>query len=109
MGAPPLTRNALHALSGEQLPCLSEAYNGGRDRDRTCDPYHVKVALSGPRYSAGFGQEIAQLARPRRQVLAIDDQVWLFGWSQGMKVWAAFLKRPENQWDGFCPNVLLSH
>jgi hypothetical protein len=84
-------------------------FNGGRDRDRTCDPYHVKVALSGPRYSAGFGQEIAQLARPRRQVLAIDDQVWLFGWSQGMKVWAAFLKRPENQWDGFCPNVLLSH
>ncbi len=21
-------------------------YNGGRDRDRTCDPYHVKVVLS---------------------------------------------------------------
>jgi hypothetical protein len=20
--------------------------NGGRDRDRTCDPYHVKVVLS---------------------------------------------------------------
>jgi hypothetical protein len=22
----------------------SEAYTGGRDRDRTCDPYHVKKA-----------------------------------------------------------------
>src|SRR6185312_1312288 len=25
---------------------LSRAKDGGRDRDRTCDPYHVKVVLS---------------------------------------------------------------
>ena len=24
----------------------SEGLDGGRDRDRTCDPYHVKVVLS---------------------------------------------------------------
>jgi hypothetical protein len=25
---------------------LNQILNGGRDRDRTCDPYHVKVVLS---------------------------------------------------------------
>jgi hypothetical protein len=25
----------------------------------------------------------------------------LLDWGPGMKVWAPFLKRPENQWDGF--------
>ena len=28
------------------LLSLSRAKDGGRDRDRTCDPYHVKVVLS---------------------------------------------------------------
>lgn len=25
---------------------MNRAESGGRDRDRTCDPYHVKVVLS---------------------------------------------------------------
>jgi hypothetical protein len=32
---------------------FSARNHGGRDRDRTCDPHHVKVALSDPRYPAG--------------------------------------------------------
>ena len=55
----------------------------------------------------------AQLAFERRQnPFASQVEIytrWLLDWGRGMKVWAAFLKRPENQWDGFCPNVWLSH
>jgi hypothetical protein len=40
---------SIHLVSGKvgshYLPGIL-ADNGGRDRDRTCDPYHVKVVLS---------------------------------------------------------------
>ncbi len=33
------------AVLGAGFGCVNRAKNGGRDRDRTCDPYHVKVVL----------------------------------------------------------------
>jgi hypothetical protein len=30
---------------GLNILLISLAFDGGRDRDRTCDPYHVKVVL----------------------------------------------------------------
>ncbi len=47
-----LRRGSLRLLRHESLRWLAEpelakqAKAGGRDRDRTCDPYHVKVVLS---------------------------------------------------------------
>ena len=41
-GSPP----APFGLRRGILLSLSRAKDGGRDRDRTCDPYHVKVVLS---------------------------------------------------------------
>ena len=35
----------VEAIKERHLPVISEASAGGRDRDRTCDPYHVKVVL----------------------------------------------------------------
>jgi hypothetical protein len=31
---------------GRESVCTLKALDGGHDRDRTCDPYHVKVVLS---------------------------------------------------------------
>ena len=39
---------ALRASMERRTPLSAsdrQAINGGRDRDRTCDPYHVKVVL----------------------------------------------------------------
>ncbi len=40
----------MHLIAGDPFASLfrlKSAFgsNGGRDRDRTCDPYHVKVVL----------------------------------------------------------------
>src|SRR5262245_5867120 len=42
-----LNRDQLAAIGARQMPKKLEASrkSGGRDRDRTCDPYHVKVVL----------------------------------------------------------------
>ncbi len=39
-------RCARHLILESRKTILAEAEDGGRDRDRTCDPYHVKVVLS---------------------------------------------------------------
>jgi hypothetical protein len=43
-----LNRAGLVAIGARRMPQSlgSSRKNGGRDRDRTCDPYHVKVVLS---------------------------------------------------------------
>jgi integrase len=42
-----LTREDLQAIGAKLIPELpaKQRVRGGRDRDRTCDPYHVKVVL----------------------------------------------------------------
>jgi hypothetical protein len=42
-----LNGNDLEAIGAwsPQKSLLSQVVPGGRDRDRTCDPYHVKVVL----------------------------------------------------------------
>jgi hypothetical protein len=42
-----LNRDQLQAIGARQMPKKLEPSrkSGGRDRDRTCDPYHVKVVL----------------------------------------------------------------
>ena len=42
-----LTRDQLEAIGARVMPKVLEksGKDGGRDRDRTCDPYHVKVVL----------------------------------------------------------------
>jgi hypothetical protein len=42
-----LNRSDLKSMGAKQFPKVFEKprQNGGRDRDRTCDPYHVKVVL----------------------------------------------------------------
>jgi hypothetical protein len=42
-----LNRQDLEAIGARMIPKNVEKSrkNGGRDRDRTCDPYHVKVVL----------------------------------------------------------------
>ena len=43
-----LTKKDLHAIGARVIPEMlrKQGVNGGHDRDRTCDPYHVKVVLS---------------------------------------------------------------
>ena len=42
-----LNRRNLEAIGARRIPerFVKSEENGGRDRDRTCDPYHVKVVL----------------------------------------------------------------
>jgi hypothetical protein len=42
-----LTKAELEAIGARALPEVlkNQRVRGGRDRDRTCDPYHVKVVL----------------------------------------------------------------
>jgi hypothetical protein len=42
-----LTKAKLQAIGARAIPKMKKnhGFNGGRDRDRTCDPYHVKVVL----------------------------------------------------------------
>jgi len=49
-----LNRDQLAAIGARAMPKVLEKsrLNGGRDRDRTCDPYHVKIEPEeeGPEY-----------------------------------------------------------
>ena len=42
------TNKDLHAIGARVIPEMlgKQRVGGGHDRDRTCDPYHVKVVLS---------------------------------------------------------------
>jgi hypothetical protein len=40
-----LTRGAGDGVRGSAQAPVAGVSHGGRDRDRTCDPYHVKVVL----------------------------------------------------------------
>jgi hypothetical protein len=42
-----LNRDDLWVIGARSIPknAIKSRKNGGRDRDRTCDPYHVKVVL----------------------------------------------------------------
>ena len=44
---PPLNQKELERIGARVFPKTrkKQEVNGGRDRDRTCDPYHVKVVL----------------------------------------------------------------
>jgi hypothetical protein len=43
-----LTKKDLQTIGARMLPEMlrKQRVGGGHDRDRTCDPYHVKVVLS---------------------------------------------------------------
>src|SRR5262245_61648190 len=59
-----LTRDQLAAIGARVMPKVLEksGNDGGRDRDRTCDPYHVKIA------PAQETAEIRALLRTRKVV-----------------------------------------
>jgi hypothetical protein len=43
----PLNSSGVDARDSQKMPILSGFWRGGRDRDRTCDPYRVEVMSFG--------------------------------------------------------------